>query len=183
MITFKAQYIKPVSIERKGLDSKFHPYQVALIEFNPKSEQDFLSLNVTNCNWGNCKTLLHDIMKKFNFLHRGLRMPQEERFFGITKQKEHFDKLEPDKILGVLQTRRNRQGKFEIENFQVSPNTNYDAIVRDYKGVGKALLEHIKEHFVKEKEILLDAKKSAIPFYEKFGFIKTGYKNQMIFRR
>ncbi len=183
MITFKAQFIKTANIKRKGIDSKYHDYQANIVELNTNSNADYITLNKTNCEWGNCKTILHDIAKIFNFLHLKERESQQERFFALTKQTENFENLDENKILGVLQTKRQKDNTLEIENFQVSPDTNYDAIFRKYKHTGKALLESIKEIFEKDNKIVLEAEKSAIPFYEKYGFIKTGVKNKMIFRR
>ena len=126
---------------------------------------------------------MHDITKIFNFFHQKIRESQQERFFGITEQKENFENLDHNKILGILQTRRNSSGKLEIENLQVSPETNFDAIVRKHKNVGRALLTGVKEIFKDEKEIVVNALDSAVPFYEKLGFIKTAKKNIMIFKR
>ena len=183
MITFKAQYIQPTTIKRRGLDGNFHDYKASIVELNADSENDLLALNKANCEWGNCKTILCDITRIFNFLNNKTRESQAERFFALTKQKENFEKLNEKDLLGVLQTRRNKDQTLEIENFQVAPDTNYNAVVRNYKNIGKSLIECIKEVFKNEKEILLEAEKSSIPFYEKQGFIKTGVKNTMIFKR
>lgn len=183
MITFKAQYIRPVDIKRKGKDCCYHNYQVSLVEFNPKSANDYISLNKTNCKWANCQSILHEITRIFNFLHQKLREPQQERFFGITEQTENFETLDENKILGVLQTRRNQLGELEIEHLQVSPYTNYDAVVRKYNNIGRTLLENLKEIYKDEKEIVVNALDSATTFYEKLGFIKTAKKNIMVFKR
>ena len=67
MITFKANFLKPVNIQRKSPDSNYLAYRVSLVELNPQSFNDYISLNKTNCKWGNCKTILHDITKIFNY--------------------------------------------------------------------------------------------------------------------
>ena len=184
MITFKAHYIKPVTIQRKGIDSKYHDCKASLVKLDINSDNDLLALNRLNISWDNCKTILDDITRIYNYLYNKIRPSQSENFFVLTTQKDKFENLDVNAIQGVLQTRINEKKKMlEIEHFQVNPDTNYEACTRKYKGVGFALIEAIKEIFNKNKEIFVSAERYSIPFYEKAGFVKTGIRTNMIFRR
>lgn len=174
MINFKGKYIQPITIQRKGLDSKFHDYRASLAELKINSQNDLMTINNLNCNWGNCQTLVNDTAKLFNSLYAKTKPHEDEHFYVITTQKENYDKLNQDNILGILQT-KNKNGKIEIENLQVSPSTNYSAIVRNFKQVGRSLvMAVIKLNSDKSIEILSEF--SAMPFYEKMGFVRTGNK-------
>ena len=100
---------------------------------------------------------------------------------AVTKQKQDFEMLNENDILGVLQTRRTKEKKLEIENLQVSPTANYNAINRDFMKIGSALLDSVKQIF-SDKEIFVTVKEGTTPFYKKNGFININKKN-MIFRR
>ena len=182
MITFKAQYIKPVTVQKKVYKSEFQNKEVSLVEFDTKSENDLITLNSLNCYWDNCRSLLHEITKIFNKIYYNDKEKQDEHFFAITEQKKDFDFLDETLILGVLQTRRLADNTLEIENLQVSPETNFNSVVRNYKYVGRALLESVKDFFPKDKTIVLNSLRSAMPFYRKYGF-KNIDPHKMIFKR
>ena len=174
MINFKGQYIQPITIQRKGIDNNFHDYKVSLAELKTSSQNDLIAINNLNCAWNNCQTLVNDTAKIFNSLYAKTKSSEDEHFYVITTQKENYDKLNQDNILGILQT-KNKNGKIEIENLQVSPSTNYFAIVRNFKQVGRSLVTAVI-NLNRDKSIELLSEFSALPFYEKMGFVRTGNK-------
>lgn len=181
MISFKAQYVKPVIIQKLGIDSKYHDYKASLVELSPESHNDFLSLNEVNKNWNNSESLAYEITRIFNGLYRKNKPSQNENFFAITTQKKDFDKLNENLILGLVQTRKPKN-LLEIENLQVNPNTNYDAKKRAFKHIGSALINFIKKELNPE-EIYLNSKRESIPFYQRHRFKLLDAKGSMIFRK
>lgn len=182
MITFKGKYIQTTYIERKGIDNKMHRCKTSFVELRPDSYEDFLSLNIANCNWDDCNTYLHDIAKLFNSYYHDKNKKIQHKFFAITSQEDHFEKLNARKILGVTQTKNKKKNIIEIEFLQTNPNTKFKSPDRKFRQVGERILDVLKLIYPK-KDLILEADDIAIPFYKKNGFKLTGKKTFMIFKR
>ena len=182
MISFKAKYIQPTTIKHKGIDSQFHDYKAAIAELKTCSQNDLMTINELNCDWSNCQTLANDIAKIYNSLYANTKPSEDESFFVVTTQKDKFDKLDREKILGIIQTKKTNN-VLEIENLQVSPETNYAAVVRQFKQVGRRLVEFIINSNNNNRIELL-SERSAIPFYEKLGFTRiSGNLTRMVLKK
>ena len=182
MINFKAQYIQPAVIKQKGVNNQYQDYKVSIAELKIDSQEDFIALNNLNCDWDNCKSLTNDIAKIFNALYAKTKPSEGEHFYVATVQKDNYNKLDKDNILGIIHTRKTNNG-IEIENLQVSPETNYSAVVRQFKEVGQSLINLVIK-LNKNTPITLIAEYSVTPFYEKLGFIKVCKDTtQMVLKR
>lgn len=182
MITFKAQYIKSAEILAQNYNRDYTPYRASIVELNPKSKNDLISLNRTNMEWDNCETMADFITATFNTIHEYESNPNDERFFALTRQKDNYNQLDECHILGLVHTKRNPNNKLKIEYLQTNPDTSYTSFIRSFKHVGEALVKFVIEFFP-DKEIFLNAERSAIPFYEKIGWKKTGDLTKMIFKK
>ena len=87
----------------------------------------------------------------------------------------HFGLFIDKNIIGVLSVFKNNNVIFNSENqFQIRGM----AILKDFqrKGLGDELVKHSEEHVKSQfgKLIWFNARESAVPFYEKLGYIKIG---------
>ena len=88
----------------------------------------------------------------------------------MTTQSENFEKLESEKILGLSLFSETTKPENEINWLQTNPVYKYGSIEpRKYKGIGKAIIEYVKEHY-RDKNIKVFAADDAINFYKKLGF-------------
>lgn len=87
----------------------------------------------------------------------------------------HFGLFIDKNIIGVLSVFKNNNVIFNTENqFQIRGM----AILKKFqrKGFGDELVKHSEEHVKSQfgKLIWFNARESAVPFYEKLGYIKIG---------
>jgi len=87
----------------------------------------------------------------------------------------HFGLFIDTNITGVLSVFKNNNVIFNSENqFQIRGM----AILKDFqrKGFGDELIKHAEEYIKSQfgKLIWFNARESAVPFYEKLGYIKIG---------
>lgn len=91
------------------------------------------------------------------------------------KTTTHFGLFIDKNIIGVLSVFKNNNVIFNTENqFQIRGM----AILKKFqrKGFGDELVKHSEEHVKSQfgKLIWFNARESAVPFYEKLGYIKIG---------
>lgn len=87
----------------------------------------------------------------------------------------HFGLFIDKNIIGVLSVFKNNNVIFNSENqFQIRGM----AILKDFqrKGFGDELIKHAEKYIKSQfgKLIWFNARESAVPFYEKLGYIKIG---------
>jgi predicted GNAT family N-acyltransferase len=91
------------------------------------------------------------------------------------KTTTHFGLFIDKNIIGVLSVFKNNNVIFNTENqFQIRGM----AILKKFqrKGFGDEIVKHSEEHVKSQfgKLIWFNARESAVPFYEKLGYIKIG---------
>jgi len=87
----------------------------------------------------------------------------------------HFGLFIDKNIIGVLSVFKNNNVIFSSENqFQIRGMAILNNFQR--KGFGDELVKHSEEHVKSQfgKLIWFNARESAVPFYEKLGYIKIG---------
>ena len=104
--------------------------------------------------------------------------------YALTTQQKEFDKLSPERILGLAEI-TNGGDEVVLEYIQTNPAYTYEEEINDrsYKGIGKALLNSLKnlKHI---NVITLSSLFSKLTFYEENGFEvckDNGY--EMIWKR
>ncbi len=170
MITFKAQYIRPVNILKRGIDKKYYPYEASFIQLNPKIERDVVALNEANINWDCGETFASDIALHMNEIWRGKPNKKERNFYALTKSSASLKNLMKDDFLGFIEVSKLDSNTQEIEYIQVNPAYLNSPKGRDFVKIGKGLLDSIKLLF-KEKNIELYSNSTAINFYKQNGFL------------
>jgi len=95
----------------------------------------------------------------------------EDEYDGYEKDSNHFLAMLDDNAVGAARWRLTEKG-VKLERFAVLKPARG-------KGVGKALVEAVLKDIqenpaTKGKLVYMHAQLSAIPLYEKFGFLKVG---------
>lgn len=186
-ISFKANFIKNVYIQKDNFSNNPLPVEVSLVELNAKDKNDIDVLEDTNELWNNVKEeyskyIFYDAYKE----NEGIKNPRENvkkrHYYAITTQTENYNILEANKILGLAQFSE-KEGRYnKLDWLQVNPTTSFtntDSQQRPYQGVGKILLEHIKN--VTEKALEVSSSNKAIPFYQKQGFYPSGFSKNYLY--
>ncbi len=178
-ISFKANYIKPSTIKCSSTNKDI---TTSFVELDPLFYADRRAVTAVDYAWSNTETFAHHILCE---MEGCLWNTGAQRFFALTTQKRSFDKLIPNKILGLAEIIGGNLEQIKIKFLQVDPETNMQANNHKYTGVGRAILDAIKAIFPNQNIILESVNSERIiEFYERNGFqrIRKGGTN-MIFRR
>lgn len=186
-ISFKANYIHPVEIQKyNGVE--YQPCNAAFIELENREASVVKNVNI---KWKS--KLVDGIYNSF------ITEPELKRVFAVTTQADSFEKLDPDKILGMaLYEKYNKTYLYpEIKFFQVDPknlSTKYGNTIlkkiknyffkflhRDkppkekpqYQHIGESIMRSIQKLY-SDETIALFALPKAEGFYKKMGFYKSG---------
>ncbi len=170
-ISFKAIYTDNVNIKTLNSDGQYIDKQVSFVKRNPYSQLDYNSIVDIGNLWGDVEpnyviSMLH---------HSDIINDDEKRdVYFLTEQEDNFRKIIPEKVLGMIEITKHE--KYNKINFiQTNPdNAYYTAHVRKRKNkdIGLAMLT-MAEKLSKGKDIILNARRAAVEFYKKYGFVVT----------
>ena len=183
MISFKASYIKPITITNKSQRDFPVKEEVALVKLDSSSLADLEAVDSTSSHWGYYETYAHDIkstMSKEYYLP-GVRKNSQKEFFAATLQKENFQNLDSKKIIGLMQIDQTNPSACKLDFIQVSPELMNNSKISNFKNIGKAMIEGLKR--LTQKNIELNSIGSAGEFYKKLGFEKIKDSTTYVFRR
>ncbi|MBE7711077.1 MAG: hypothetical protein E7Z92_02940 [Cyanobacteria bacterium SIG31] len=169
MLTFKAQLIHPIKVQKLGIDKRYHDDQASFVELNPKDMHDKLCLNEVNRHWENATSLASDIAKDLNKDSEKEVCEIDKRYFALTMQKDDFRNLDYKQILGVVNIIEIASTLNHLKFLQVEPSCNYGQKKRKFKDIGKGIIDSLKLLFP-SRDITLEALDSSINFYKKNGF-------------
>lgn len=191
-ISFTARYIRPANIQKLDGDS-YKPHAASLVEMELS---DRSAIERVSYDW--MQNVSDQIAKESDNIGK-----DGTHYYAITNQADHFEKLDPNKIRGMMVIKEGGAKKTHntLEFLQVSPsdmsenygdklnrmmnkflNKIFKAKKPEHKHVGQALLDTAKDMF-SEKPIDLFAVDKAVEFYEKNGFKKlSGFKNRILNR-
>lgn len=164
-INFQANYIQRATI-KKAVEKSYKNTPVSFVELDPFSQNDRNALREIGRSWEHGCSYANDIQD--NFEDPIIMNNKDSRFFAISEQMSKFYRLEPAKVLGLIETSEDKDTLF-INLLQCNPEYMFASAQRKFKEIGKALIDSLKE-IIPKKEIILSADDDAIPFYIKQGF-------------
>lgn len=170
-VNFTANLLKRTQIQKRIDGEKFSPVDACIVELDKNDPDDVKSLHDTSFLWNDegakyATNVYHEAVKGYEYDD-----VDYEHYFALTTQKDNFEKLNPDEVLGLMLFSNSRYDTDEITWFQVRPNTNTgQSWHREYKGVGKAMVDLIKQvnYF---KPVHVTSSPEAVEFYKKQGFV------------
>ena len=179
MISFKANLVSNPEIVRKDENGNWNPYGVSFVKMDARDKSDTSAVGEVAANWAKyCprgeKTFAADV-------HRDMFLgtnPDIYEFYALTGQKENFEQLESENILGFIQMRLHNGFLHEIEYLQAHPSTYYTPEESIYKGIGSAMIKGIIKLFP-QRDIILMPVDSAIGFYKKMGFEQMPFSRKL----
>lgn len=179
-ISFKANYISSANVLQRTPDNEFKNKKVSFVKLNPDSISDKATISILDHNWKQRKTFANEILDDMVdctdfYNHAG------KEFFAITQQKDTFNHLNPEKILGVAEVINGTNSNVKLKYIQVDPRQTRNCESATFKHVGSALLDSIKAYFPL-KNIILESVEKAENFYLANGF-KPIFEKHFIFKR
>ncbi|MBR1425351.1 GNAT family N-acetyltransferase [bacterium] len=171
-IFFGASFLSNTHIQaKKKFRNKYEQKTANIVEIDPKNPDDKEALHEVSKKWDKqyisfAWNIYNDAVEDFDYPD-----VKAEHFLALTTQKNNFDKLNPDKVLGLALVSERAYDDFEINWLQVEPNNNSVDFHknRQYKQVGRAMMNYICKTY-SDKPIVVNPANTAVEFYKKYGF-------------
>ena len=167
-INFTANFVQNTTIKKKEKStSEAVNTEVALVELDPNDKNDIKTIEDLSYDWGYLGTYIGSIYSNM-VKEVSYEDVEKEHYYAVTTQENNFDKLDPNRILGVmlfLETTPDTELN-EIKYIEVNPSTNRTLNRnRKYIGVGSSMLKFLFENY-KQKPIYARSDVRATKFYE-----------------
>ncbi len=167
-VNFNAKFLHNVSIKR--LDNKtgeYKKFKAAFIEFEPQNKRDLEVIEHATDNWHG-ETYARNIANKALKMSNSELSPKLNHIFMVTSQKDNFENLKWEKLLGIAHLEVESIDENELKYLQVRPDTKHGKDNRKYKDIGAKIIESLKAKY--NTSIRLIAFYKASGFYNKHGF-------------
>ena len=169
MITFGAKYLSDVTIGKVTNKKDVVPYKAAIVELNPDSLKDILSLNIATSVLPKRKRFLHSIYS--DFLSIGNKYCDNRLwtgYFALTKKQASYEFIRPANILGLAEVSSKglKNDVIYLEYLQTLKNLFFNKTCF----VGKSFLNFLKQAYP-DKDIELFAVPPSVKFYLNNDFV------------
>ncbi len=167
-ISFGAKFINPINVGKFN-GKTYRQVDVSFVEISPFSVNDISALKDIATYWENDK-FAGNIYFSAEKIYK-TKSQDGIRIFALTTQVDSFEKLDADKILGVIETEKRGERAIHFNDLQAKPDCVY-AVQPEYKGIGDAISNSLKKIYNK-----MTAKSapdlSVKRFYERNGFVES----------
>jgi len=166
-ISFKANYLKTVTIPCRSSQNEDVPKEASVVEFDKSDENDLRSLSDVADLWDDkSSTFAYPI-----YMEAKDKTAPEAHYIGLTLQNSDYNKINPQKVLGLAVFDEKDAPENQLGWLQVDPSNNFSDSLsnRSCKNVGTTLIDYVKERY-SNKPIFVNSTLSAIDFYKKNGF-------------
>ncbi len=178
-MNFKAKYIQPTYVKKldeSGL--KYIPEKLSFVKLDKNSFSDVSAITAVAKMWRS--RLIEEVASTLEKFLTGVYRTLSYDAYAITTQKKNFQKLDPKKIVCVIDASPELKDKRDIfvYDFEVMPELQRGQKNAAYQKVGKGTIESLK---CLCDRITLKSLYSATGFYEANGF-KLVNKDKLIYR-
>lgn len=173
-ISFGARFLRQIPIKKYSYENKIYKdANENFVELSPFDIRDVHALDDISKEFGG-DTFVNNIYIDAKLAYkRDNRENETMGIFALTRQRDNYEKLNADDILGVAEISKFDNGEIELDYLQVHPQFIYSYGPPYFKRIGSAILDCLKAVY---KKIQLHSAPSATLFYKKNGFenIKEG---------
>lgn len=172
-VNFGATPVNKINILKHNKSAKaFVDEQAYVVKLDHNNRSDMSAVNKLVPKWKGAK-YIQKIVTASHWM--GCRENVEIDVYALTTQQKDFNKLRPNKILGLAEMRNNPKDEKDriLYHLQVKPTSmnvgNYG--YKGHKHVGKGLIESLKKIY-KNISLFSEDNPNILRFYESNGFIK-----------
>lgn len=174
---FGAKFINNVNIGKLQQGAKkYCNFYASFVEIEAMNPDDIVALENTSKYWSYAK-FADNIYRAACAVRNDSKFYKNNRIFALTSQEDNFEKLDSDKILGLVHVSPLEQESIFVEHLQVKPDIIY---VNNpvFKGVGTGILNSLKL-ITRKISLFPSSEKSVRDFYEKNGFFEYPAKTNL----
>lgn len=165
-INFNAKFLNNVTIQKLNpKTNNYIPTTASFVEFEPQNAKDFEAIKNAVTNWEG-QVFATSIGTNAENIIKGTISNKINRIFMLTTQKDNFEKLDKEKVLGLANMEQLPNKPNELRYFQVKPDSKFGTNNRKFRHVGKEMLKSI-QHIYKKGQLM--ASYSAANFYARMG--------------
>lgn len=171
---FRAKFVASTQVKKLNtLKNEYEKCAVSFLEFDPANKKDLKAIKDVSRYW--CDSRFGwDVFQSADAITYGNLDREANKVYILTKQKNDFDNLRYDDVLGLadVETNQNKEGKDYLNLHRLQTNPDFIDKERPmFKYIGTSILNILKGF---NKIIELNSVSSAIDFYEKNGFVDLG---------
>ena len=140
-ISFQANFIKPVIIQKKDTKDNWHPFKVSMVELDKTSVEDRKVLYEISKSWGTynyVSDIYNEVLDEF----LSEKIDPTKHVFAITTQKADYDNLRRDDVMCIAKFNEGKKLN-ELEYIQVNPEHGYVNYDSAYKKIGSTMLKFL----------------------------------------
>ena len=145
-LNFGAKLISKGSVPYHNPETKEHEYkQVSFVEFDRHNQSDYDAMLAVTDAWEN-----HNIARRISGTASNIKngYANKSRVFALTTQTDTFEKLDPDKVLGITGVQESNPYEIYLSDILVKPKN------KNYNKVGTTIISKLKSIY---DSIYLDA--------------------------
>lgn len=197
-ISFKASFVNTANIQQLQHDG-YKPFNAAFVEMHPNSKNDISTLKCISNTWGQesyASSIYNAALGDSRLDDLVIEKPIARKFYALTSQKDSFEKLNPENVLGMVHV-NNYPNFNSIEFLQTNPEyiipVKKESFMEKclnkifkiqkpiykqpkYKHIGSGILDSLKKLY-SDKPMTLLSVHEAKKFYKKNGFVREIFFN------
>lgn len=177
-ITFTAKFISPVTVKKIATGGEYIPTTVNAVELSAKNKNDLKSLEAIKDLWGK-DSYAGEIYEDAHYVNDYYE-EYRPSFYAITTQKDSFEKLHPENVLGLAETQTTFGKIKSLDYLQTNPEF-LNKLQPEIKRIGTAMLGFI-ENINKGRRIEINPAISARSFYLQHGYKSIHENSHSIFK-
>lgn len=171
-INFNSRFLDYTNISKISENTRrYWPAKVSFTEIDVNNKNDLRALHDIKGNWESdtyCSTIYNNAISKSS----GNILYDKNRIFVLTSQKNCFEKMDSDKILGLAEVREDiTKTHGHLCHLQVKPEY-YEFKDPEFKGVGTSIINMLKQMYNKISLISLSTH-HVKEFYRKNDFVEV----------
>ena len=175
-ISFQANFIKPVIIQKKDTKDNWHPFKVSMVELDKTSVEDRKVLYEISKSWGTynyVSDIYNEVLDEF----LSEKIDPTKHVFAITTQKADYDNLRTDDVMCIAKFNEGKKLN-ELEYIQVNPEHGYVNYDSNYKKIGTTMIKFLSEAFNNKPISVFSASGTVCEFYKKNDFKPVSEKEE-----
>ena len=176
--SFGALYVNNFNIGK--LDKNTNEYvsvPASFLQIDPKNDYDIEALYNVATYWGNDSKFATNVYYAACAIRNNSKYYKNNKIFVLTTQLEDFDKLDDEKILGIIHVNELEPKHYFGEHIEVKPDIVY-TVTPEYKGVGTAMDKSVKK-LCNKMSIFPLKLKSVRNFVKRNGYVECPQKTNL----
>lgn len=170
-INFCARFLKNIPV-KKYADPSYTNETASFIEFDLNNVSDVFALDDVSFEFGDDSFVNNIAFDAKNIYKNKGNDFNSVKIYGLTTQTDSFERVKPEKVLGIVETKlsNSEPASREIDFLQVNPKFVYSTGKPEYKRIGSAILDCLKDI---SRKISLNSSPNATIFYSKNDFVEV----------